>query len=580
MNVLQSLNNLGSQFKSGYASEENILWHALELGAKSELTMTKKKSVVVLPKGLGRSNNTLPNYLYDTPVYVYGNDSANGSKKKTAFWQQAVDICTAAGDKEALKAVKAAMEAPLTPPPKLAGWVVLTLKGALLADRPLIRKFLQEQFEVPSDGDDFCLVTGERCVPARCHHQINGVAGTGGPAKRDEPPSTSNVPVMSWNKLAFQYNGQEQGRNFPVSETVNRQYTVALSYLLESVDGRRHRSAADLTNTNTLVFWPETDTMSYHPLLGLLSDLMGNRYLKTEEIQALWVNIESCEVPDVSVRVVLLKGSKGRMSLLRDDLTTLPKLKESMLRFQHEAYWKWSPTFHNVVRDDDLELPDPVTNAVAWAMVMSEPFPTALSRQLTQYLLTKPQHLQTIAAWLDTIERRSNPKKDTIMTETSTEDPKAYFTENLEVPEAFFNAELCGNSAYTFGRLVVLANGLHSQYHSRNKVAGTLARELQHGSRNPRNYFPQLLKEGTFYCEKIEAKGLHPLLRYQWKELIGELQDLPRRLTPMQRMHLALGNAHQMRFNDRFRRWRWLHNSTDQDSENPKKKPKEGEIAA
>lgn len=569
MNIIQSLSVVGEQLDTGLYTEQTRKFHTLELGSEPTLTQGKKRTLI-LPKEKNRTNQVCPNSLYDKVKDLSGSNP----KKKAAFWDLAETICRGAGDEKALKAVQATAPADIEYPKD--GWVILTLEGEFLTNRPLIQKYLKAEEAASEGSSDFCVVSGKPCDPLRLHPPISGVRGTGD-ARMDYKKPT---PLLSWHKPAYEYRRQSQGNNFPVSKTVGRRYSLALNYLLEPCDDRAHRSAVDLTIANTMVFWPEEGAI-VHPLLGIVATLLS-KYLTTAAAEELWAELEASTPDDIPVRVVLLKGSKGRIAVLNDGKTTLPKLRESMLRFKSSVFWRRQPTLTNIrtlkSRGHDI-FPNEYIIGIAWAVFTGGSFPKTFQHWLLQHMATQQpprpgstesDQFQASLDWLDTIRRYHNPK-ETFMSKPNPDlekiDAKEFYAEFLEVPEAHFDPEYLDNPLYTFGRLVSLVCGLRQQAHKR-MVRDTMSAEVSRAQKNPRAYYPELLEQGTLYSGMLDKDHRHPLLRNQWVELSGNMAAMPRRLTPLQNMAMAMGISHQRLYNERFFTWRTAANK-------PKEKPKE-----
>src|SRR5690606_4979805 len=107
--------------------------------------------------------------------------------------------------------------------------VVFRLDGMqeYIHDRPAARALIATA--LASEGDDLCLVTGERGAAARLHPSIKGVWGA----------QSSGASLVSFNLDAFTSYGKEQGANAPVSETAAMRYGIALNRMLDK--GSRNR---------------------------------------------------------------------------------------------------------------------------------------------------------------------------------------------------------------------------------------------------------------------------------------------------------------------------------------------------
>lgn len=105
-------------------------------------------------------------------------------------------------------------------------------------DRPAAHALI-DRLRQRDDADVIhCLVTGEDGPAVTLHPKIKGVDGT----------AIAEVPLVSFNKSAFEHYGMAQGRNAPTSQSAAFRYGAALNRLLDRQNGNR-ATIADATVT-------------------------------------------------------------------------------------------------------------------------------------------------------------------------------------------------------------------------------------------------------------------------------------------------------------------------------------------
>ncbi len=248
--------------RSGFTAEK--ISYALVLRPDGSLagildlqeTKGKKKTpkLMMVPKGVKRSSNVAPNFLWDNTGYVLGVDG-KGKPEHTAqcfaAFRQLHLLAAREQPNPKLEAIAAFLEA--WTPARFHDLPGVDTKDLL--DKNCVF-YWQETFkpvhEDPeitrpargkvNDQPGMCLVSGQTGILARLHPSIKGVWGgkaTGG-------------SLVSFNCDAFTSYGKNQSYNAPVTEERADAYTNALNYLLNR-DNRRCVQIADAST----VFWAE-----------------------------------------------------------------------------------------------------------------------------------------------------------------------------------------------------------------------------------------------------------------------------------------------------------------------------------
>jgi CRISPR-associated protein Csd1 len=114
----------------------------------------------------------------------------------------------------------------------------------LIHERPAAARLIEIARQPKDSNSIFCLVTGVSAPGVQLHPKIKGVKGT----------AVAEVPLVSFNKNAFESYGKEQGQNAPTSEQAAFQYGAALNRLLDRGNGN-HLIIGD----TTVVFWADAE---------------------------------------------------------------------------------------------------------------------------------------------------------------------------------------------------------------------------------------------------------------------------------------------------------------------------------
>jgi CRISPR-associated protein Csd1 len=268
MTILQALNSYydrmaarGEAEPPGY-SREKISYAILltpdgEVAAVNDIrdTTGKKPSPMMMnvPAGVKRTVGIASNKLWDKTAYVLG--VTGGEGKRTAQEHEAFKATHAAllADTQdaGLLALRRFLEKwtpaqfeenPHFTEEMMDANIVFRLDGVqeYIHDRPAARALVTAA--PGGEGDDLCLVTGERGTAARLHPSIKGVWGA----------QSSGASLVSFNLDAFTSYGKEQGANAPVSEAATARYGAALNRMLDK--GSRNRIQVGDTTT---VFWAD-----------------------------------------------------------------------------------------------------------------------------------------------------------------------------------------------------------------------------------------------------------------------------------------------------------------------------------
>jgi CRISPR-associated protein Csd1 len=268
MTILHALNSYydrmaarGEAEPPGYSREkisyEILLTPEGAVAAVNDIrdTTGKKPAPIMMnvPAGMKRTVGIASNRMWDKTAYVLGVTAGEG--KRTAQEHEAFKATHAAlladTKDEGLLALRSFLESwtvaqfgenPLFTEEMKDANIVFRLDGVqeYIHDRPAARALVTAAPD--GEGDDLCLVTGERGTAARLHPSIKGVWGA----------QSSGASLVSFNLDAFTSYGKEQGANAPVSEEATARYGAALNRMLDK--GSRNRIQVGDTTT---VFWAD-----------------------------------------------------------------------------------------------------------------------------------------------------------------------------------------------------------------------------------------------------------------------------------------------------------------------------------
>ena len=220
---------------------------------------TPKPSRRVVPRGVKRSGQPRPNFLWDKTAFALGVTGSDEPRvvervvqEHTAFKEFHRRMLMACEDEGAQALVRFLdrwraedFESLRYAEDMLDVNIVFRLDGPkpeFLHERPFVDNVWLNHLAEQDGAKGLCLVTGEHAAIARLHPSVKGVAGA----------QSSGASMVSFDKDAFRSFGKERGANAPVSERAAFAYTASLNRLLER-DSRRRIQIGDATT----VFWAE-----------------------------------------------------------------------------------------------------------------------------------------------------------------------------------------------------------------------------------------------------------------------------------------------------------------------------------
>lgn len=190
-------------------------------------------------------------------------------------------------------------------------------------DRPAVKQYWsQRRSESQQNGEaGYCMVTGQKCIPARLHGNIKGVPNS----------SSTGAALVSFNLAAFETHGLSQGANAPVSPVVADGYVKGLNWLLSPTDNRRHRFGLRLSDDSTIVVWTRQNAPELNFFLELLEGANAKDVL--EKLDSPWKGIEPSDFDETQFYALTLAGNKARV-VVRDWMaSSLGSVKSNLRRY-------------------------------------------------------------------------------------------------------------------------------------------------------------------------------------------------------------------------------------------------------
>jgi len=270
-----------------------------------------------------RTVQVVPYTGYDTAEYVLGiggksRTDAEGRSPYEACWDRHDLLAKEAGDDLALRAIRATRKAGTKKKLAVEGLIAIAIDDELLLERRAIKTYLRKVFKKEMKvvgGSAICLVTGEKCEPARLHARVRGVPGCGG-----------DFPLTSWNFQTAAGDGtasprpqryKQQGYNFPIAPRVSATIADTLTVLLKSHGVR-------IGDCRSVVVWGPEGSESFVKVIS--------PYKVEDRLQA-WKNLEKLDA-GAMVHILMLKGALGRISVLSYDVVPVHLAIESLHELQ------------------------------------------------------------------------------------------------------------------------------------------------------------------------------------------------------------------------------------------------------
>jgi hypothetical protein len=499
-----------------------------------------------------RTSGVKANPLHDTAPYVLGLSGGKsdqyGQKRFQTFWDRTEALMVEAGDTVALKAVQA-LRADKSWPKQAAKkigdgvWIAVALGETLLLDRPLVKKHLEEVFAktMAAEGEDSCMITGERCVGVATHDPIVGVPGT----------NSNGCALISFNDTTATQGRLKQGANFTVSYKAMKGYTAAFNDILRTAKAeygpfKKPGREGPLYGTCG-VFWGSTIAASIA--------IVTKPFSTQDEREKAWAEIEAHANEGGDIHMLFLKGSKGRIAVLSYEIRPARTVAQALLRFRRyfDGPHRGHVSVGGAVLQADVRERDLIAGTLRVEVVRSCLVGAPLPGRFVNHLLntfdpTEPVRDKFLLRWLEFYNLLK---------------PKDIPTMDLENKPQLSNFvyEDDDNQAYILGRLIALEYAIKQTAHKRRMpIAPTLA-SLARACRTPAAYVERFVHMVSVYEDMITRRNASRELSRLAREVARTLRPaLGQQTTPLSLMERAAvyqGYYHQTAYNIALKSFRW-----------------------
>lgn len=516
--------------------------------------MRGKKAVwvpanLVVPEMVTRSSGVAANFLCDNSKYMLGIDAEGMNPRVMDCFQATKEkhgqILQSAQGKTA-RAILAYFEK--WDPEKVAehpmireNWEELTEGGNLIfsvegqeaQDDPEIRD-CWENYRAQNGGEDngICLVTGKKAEISRIHKAIKGVPGA----------QSSGAALVSFNAPSFESYGKEQSYNAPVGKYAEFAYTTALNYLLSQ------RDYTFSMGDSMIVYWAESGKEQYQKcFLNMFRPTKDNQKKLKDIFDSLKedtkIYLEDAEMdPKQNFYILALAPNAARLSVRFFYVNSFGNILQNIA--EHYERLKivkpvWAEQDYLGIRDmlnetvnqksKDKTLAPNMAALVLQAILSGGRYPTSL-----------------YANTLIRIRAESGDKK---ISWGRAAIIKAYLIKNYDCMkgEKFMGLNKdCNDAAYVLGRLFSVLETIQKEA---NPTITTTIRDRYFNSAcaTPAVIFPVLIKLKNSHVKKLERDkgGTKVYYEKELTEIMGKLDDFPKRLSLEQQGQFDLGYYHQ-----------------------------------
>lgn len=389
-----------------------------------------------------------------------------------------------------------------------------------------------EQYREQDDGErkGLCLVTGRKTEISRIHKAIKGVPGA----------QSSGAALVSFNAPAFESYGKEQSYNAPVGKYAEFAYTTALNYLLTQRDYTFSLGDA------MVVYWAESGKEEYQKcFFDILRPTKDNQKKLKDIFDSLKedtkVYLENAEMdPEQKFYILALAPNAARLSVRFFYMNSFGKILQNIA----EHYERLSIVKPAWAEQDYLGIRDMLNETVNQKSKDKTPI-SNMSSLVLQAILSGSRYPASL--YTDTLIRiRAENGK---ITWGRAAIIKAYLNRNYgwKKGERFMGLkEECTDTAYVLGRLFSLLEAIQKEA---NPSITTTIRDRYFNSAcaAPASVFPVLIKLKNSHIKKLERDkgGAKIYYEKQLTDIMGRLEEFPKRLSLEQQGQFTLGYYHQ-----------------------------------
>lgn len=514
--------------------------------------MRGKKTVwapasLIVPEMVTRSSGVSANFLCDNSKYMLGIDVQGTNQRVIDCFQATREkhrsvLKNAQG--EIARAILAYFEK--WDPQKAEqhpvireNWEKLTEGGNLIfsvegqeAQEDEEIRMCWEQYREQDDGErkGLCLVTGRKTEISRIHKVIKGVPGA----------QSSGAALVSFNAPAFESYGKEQSYNAPVGKYAEFAYTTALNYLLTQRDYTFSLGDA------MVVYWAESGKEEYQKcFFDILRPTKDNQKKLKDIFDSLKedtkVYLENAEMdPEQKFYILALAPNAARLSVRFFYMNSFGKILQNIA----EHYERLSIVKPAWAEQDYLGIRDMLNETMNQKSKDKTPI-SNMSSLVLQAILSGSRYPASL--YTDTLIRiRAENGK---ITWGRAAIIKAYLNRNYgwKKGERFMGLkEECTDTAYVLGRLFSLLEAIQKEA---NPSITTTIRDRYFNSAcaTPASVFPVLIKLKNSHIKKLERDkgGAKIYYEKQLTDIMGRLEEFPKRLSLEQQGQFTLGYYHQ-----------------------------------
>lgn len=514
--------------------------------------MRGKKTVwapasLIVPEMVTRSSGVSANFLCDNSKYMLGIDVQGTNQRVIDCFQATREkhrsvLKNAQG--EIARAILAYFEKwdpqkAEQQPVIRENWEKLTEGGNLIfsvegqeAQEDEEIRTCWEQYREQDDGErkSLCLVTGRKTEISRIHKVIKGVPGA----------QSSGAALVSFNAPAFESYGKEQSYNAPVGKYAEFAYTTALNYLLTQRDYTFSLGDA------MVVYWAESGKEEYQKcFFDILRPTKDNQKKLKDIFDSLKedtkVYLENAEMdPEQKFYILALAPNAARLSVRFFYMNSFGKILQNIA----EHYERLSIVKPAWAEQEYLGIRDMLNETVNQKSKDKTPI-SNMSSLVLQAILSGSRYPASL--YTDTLIRiRAENGK---ITWGRAAIIKAYLNRNYgwKKGERFMGLkEECTDTAYVLGRLFSLLEAIQKEA---NPSITTTIRDRYFNSAcaTPASVFPVLIKLKNSHIKKLERDkgGAKIYYEKQLTDIMGRLEEFPKRLSLEQQGQFMLGYYHQ-----------------------------------
>ena len=526
------------------------------ISLKTEEERGKKKVWVsttrMVPQMVTRSSGVSSNFLCDNSKYMLGFDKDGSSKRVLECFQAAKEkhlelLEQAEGEMAA--SIKAFFETwnPEKEEEKLKEseiWEALTDGGNLIfymngceAQEDEEIKELWNEKQNSCDGEEggntgICLVTGKKAEISRIHRTIKGVPGA----------QSSGAALVSFNAPAFESYGKEQSYNAPVGKYAEFAYTTALNYLLSQ------RNYTFQLGDTMVVYWAENGQKAYQDVFSFaLVPTVDNRETIREIFDCIKkdqpIKVEDIEMDSEQRFYILgLAPNAARLSVRFFYQDSFGKILEHI----SEHYERMKIVQPSWETREYMSIRDMLMETVNQNSRDKSPIPN-MAAMVMQAVLSGGRYPASL--YTDTLIRIRADQGERKLSWGRTAILKAYLIRNTNWKEGVNYMGLNKENSeqpYLLGRLFAVLEFI--QKDTNPGIKATIRdRYFNSACATPASVFPILIKLMNSHIKKLERDNLGAKISYenQLTEIMGKLDEFPRRLTLEEQGKFDLGYYHQ-----------------------------------